>query len=144
MPETTIFIVAVIAAALAGYALGRSRGREASSSQGRLTLGTPPTGTMTTTQPAMTTTQLGQVPASMLEDVADGVESALDATGFSAEKLMTPGTHVSFKVDLKRTFKFGSKELADAVAERERAKGMKVVVTPPDATDALWRVDSTK
>lgn len=136
MPGTWILVAAVIVAALVGYALGRAHGRDVPRSQGRLTLGTQPI--------TPTTTQLASVPPSMLADIADELESALKAAEPSAGDLIRPGAHMSVKIDLRRTFKFASKELADAVAERERAKGMNVVVTPPDATDEHWRVDSTK
>jgi len=135
MSETLILIAAVIVAALLGYTLARVRGREGAVEQGRLTLDS---------QPTATTTKIAVTPSSNPTVLADAVESALASLPESAAAEPLPGIHLSIKANVKMVFKLPSKEVADAVAERERAKGMSVVVTPPDATDQHWRVTSTK
>jgi len=134
MSETSILIVAVIVAALFGYALARLRGRENVANQGRLTIDSP-----ATTTPTTLVTQ-----SSAPSVVADAVESVLGSLPEVESAAPLPGVHLSIKTNFKMMFKATSKEVAEAVAGRERAKGMSVVVTPPDATDQHWRVTSTK
>jgi len=135
MSQTLILIAAVIVAAAVGYAVGRARGRGALDSQGRLTLDSQAT---TTSRKLAVSSSSSTSPA-----VADAVESTLDPLPVP-EVTPQPGVHVSIKTNVKRIFKLPNKDVAEAVAERERAKGMSVVVTPPDATDQTWRVTSTK
>ena len=133
MSETTIVIVAVIVAGLIGFALGRARGREATG-EGRLTF---------ESHPAPPTATVSVAPSSTTPTIADFVESALETMPELQASAQQPGVHVSIKTNVTRVFKLQSQDLANAVAERERAKGMTVVVTPPDATDSTWRVTST-
>jgi hypothetical protein len=135
MSETLILIAAVIVAALLGYTLARVRGREGVVGQGRLTLDS---------QPNATTAKIAVTPSSNPSALADAVESAIASLPESVAAEPLPGIHMSIKANVKMIFKLPSKEAAEAVAERERAKGMSVVVTPPDATDQNWRVTSTK
>ena len=132
MSETSILIAAVVAAALLGYTLARARGRE-SVGQGRLTI---------ESQPTTTTTKLSD--AQSPSAVADAVESALASLPEPEAPAPQPGIHFSIRTNVKLILKVPNQEVAEAVAERERAKGMTVVITPPDAADQNWRVTSTK
>jgi len=135
LSQTSILIVAVIVAALLGYALARARGREEVGSQGRLSLDS---------QAATTATKLVVAPSSTSSAVADAVESTIASVPEPELPAPQPGVHLSIKMNFTRMFKLPSRELAEAIADREREKGMSVVVTPPDATDKNWRVTSTK
>jgi len=135
MSQTLILIAAVIVAAALGYALGRARGRAALGTQGRLTLDS---------QVTTTSGKLAVSSSSTSSAVADAVESTVDSLPVPELPTPEPGVHVSIKTNVKRIFMLPNKDVAEAVAERERAKGMSVVVEPPDATDQTWRVTSTK
>src|SRR5690242_21920652 len=136
MSETLIIVAAVMVAVLVGYTIGRARGRVPAGDQGRLTLDS---------QATTTTTKLAVPQSSSTSSaVADAVESMVASVPEPGFPSPQPGIHLAIKTNVKRIFKLPSKEVADAVAERERAKGMSVIVTPPDATDQTWRVTSTK
>ena len=132
MSETSVLIAAVIAAALLGYMLARARGREGAVDQGRLTIESRPT---------TSTTKLSDVQSP--SSVADAVESAVASLPEPEAPAPQPGIHFSIRTNVKLILKVPNQEVAEAVAERERAKGMTVVITPPDATDQNWRVTST-
>lgn len=134
MSETSILIVAVVIAAVFGYVLARVRGRESAAGQGRLTVDSQRT----------TTTKNLAVDPSNPAAVADAVESMLASLPAAESTPPQPGSTMSIKTNVTMMFKLPNKEVAEAVAERERAKGMSVVVTPPDATDQNWRVTSTR
>ncbi|HET9341465.1 MAG TPA: hypothetical protein VFO25_00950 [Candidatus Eremiobacteraceae bacterium] len=135
MPQASILIAAVIIAGLIGYALGRARGREGATGQGRLTLDSPPT---------TTKTDLAVPTSSTSSALADTLESLVASMPGAVTPSVQAGAHVSIKTDVTRIFELPSKDLAEAVAERERAKGMSVVVAPPDASGQMWRVTATK
>lgn len=133
MSETWFIIAAVVVAAVMGYALARVRSREGAVGQGRLTVDS-----RRTTLP----TNIAVDPSNP-SAVADAVESMLASLPGTEPVPHQLGMNASIKTNVTMTFKLPSKEIAEAVAERERAKGMSVVVTPPDATDQNWRVTST-
>ena len=135
MSETLIVVAAAIVAAVFGYALARARGRGETASQGRLTLDS---------QVPAATTKLTTFMSSSSSTVADAVESMVASQPEPAPIPPPTGAHVSIKASVTRIFKLPSKDLADAIAERERAQGMSVVVAPPDSTNPTWRVTSTK
>lgn len=134
MSETSIIVVVAIIAAILGYALARVRAREGAVGQGRLTVDSQRT----------TTTKNLAVDPSDSSAVADALESMLASLPETESARHEPGTNMSIKTNVTMMFKLPNKEVAEAVAERERAKGMSVVVTPPDATDQNWRVTSTR
>lgn len=145
MSQTLILIGALIFAVFIGFMIGRARGREPLGTQGRLTLDAHPA--TTAPQPTTTTANLKMAPLSTSSTLANVVETALDKLPDLAANLETaaqPGMHLSIKTNITKLFKLPSQQMAEAIADRERAQGMTVIVTPPDATDKNWRVTSTK
>jgi hypothetical protein len=91
---------------------------------------------------------------------ADAIESALgglpDTARATAELAFNAlkasrGLNMSLKTNIKTTVRVQSKELADAIAQRERARGMNVTVIEPTGAagpdgkvDNLWTVTASK
>jgi hypothetical protein len=68
---------------------------------------------------------------------ADAIESAISGIPDIAR-----APNIFVKRSIRTVIKVPTKELADAIAQRERAKGMDVEVSPPDANESKWIVTS--